>query len=448
VAGVLQRSRYGSFYQWYVVAVLTVAYIISGLDRTLISFLIDPIKHSFALGDFQAGLLLGPAFGIFYALFGIPVGWLADFRSRRNIIAIGIVTWCLMTALCGFAGSFLQLFIARIGVGAGEAALSPCALSIISDYHPRGRRAAAIGVYMTGSFLGSALAFFLGPRIVALVSTWPELTVPGFRPFVMWQMVVIAVGLAGLAAFALVMTIAEPAREELILADCGPQGVVRTGIGDALRFLLKHYNGVGFVILAMACIFTLGYTSFWTVALFERTWHWTAHEIGTAQGILIFVCGILGTQFGGRLADWLSRRGRRNGPLLGTLLGAVIALPGYCLTPLMPSGGWAYGAMIVAMLGQAIASACGPAAVIHAAPSELRAKMAALYFTIASLISLLLGPSSVGWLADRYGGPEGLRYALFIVCAVFGLMAILLLLIARQPYSDGVERLEARLGIH
>ena len=121
---------------WYIVAVLTLAYIVSFLDRQILALLIEPIKQVLNLSDTQVGLLLGPAFAVFYVTLGYPAGLLADRKSRKVIITSGIAVWCIMTALCGLARDFRQLFAARVGVGVGEATLTPAALSMISDCFP------------------------------------------------------------------------------------------------------------------------------------------------------------------------------------------------------------------------------------------------------------------------------------------------------------------------
>lgn len=434
-------------YAWYVVGALMFAYIVSGIDRIAITFLVAPIKSEFSLNDFEMGLLMGPAFGIFYALFGLPIGWLADFRSRRNIIVIGIVAWCAMTMACGFAGSFWALFATRIGVGIGEATLSPCALSIISDYHARGQRSLAVSCYMSGSFLGPALAFLFGASVVSWASSLTPWEFGDIGALAPWRMVFVVVGACGLIAALCVATIREPERSERLMRTPVGREASAPGLAEALRWLWGQWQGVGLLIVGMGCIFALGYTSYWMLSLFERTWHWEASRTGTAFALVTAGCAIVGTQFGGRLSDYWSRRGDSSGPLRGVLLGALIACPGYVLSPLMPNGGWAIFCQVVAWLGQAISSACAPVAVINAVPSELRSKLAALYFTIASLIGLMLGPSSVGWFSDAIGGPQGLRYALTVIGVLFGVLSVALFSASLRPYKATVRELERRLGL-
>ena len=148
-------------YAWYVVSVLTVAYIFSFIDRQILNLLVEPIQQDLNLSDTQISLLQGMAFALFYTLMGIPIARLADVANRRTIIATGVFLWSLMTALCGLTKTFWQLFAARIGVGVGEAALSPPSYSLFSDYFPPGKVTRAIAVFTGGSFLGAGLAYII-----------------------------------------------------------------------------------------------------------------------------------------------------------------------------------------------------------------------------------------------------------------------------------------------
>ena len=163
-----QNSGYPSTgYAWYTVAILTIAYVFSFIDRYILGLLIEPIKADLGLSDTQIGLLLGLAFAIFYATMGVPIGWLADRQRRTWIVAAGIAVWSAATALSGLARNFTQLFIARLSIGIGEATLSPCALPMISDSFPRARRARAIAVYLMALSLGAGIANLVGGQVIA-----------------------------------------------------------------------------------------------------------------------------------------------------------------------------------------------------------------------------------------------------------------------------------------
>src|SRR5579863_5184324 len=165
-------------YAWYVVGVLTLAYVFSFIDRQILSLLVGPIQSDMGIGDKQMGLLMGLTFAIFYTLFGIPLGRLADTSNRRNIIAAGIAVWSLMTAGCGLTRKFWQLALMRIGVGVGEAALSPSAYSLIADYFPPQRRSLAMSVYTIGIYVGSGLAFILGGIVISFSKSQQDVVLP------------------------------------------------------------------------------------------------------------------------------------------------------------------------------------------------------------------------------------------------------------------------------
>lgn len=178
MSGIMGTSERVSRYAWYVVLLLMLTQTVSYIDRFLPSLLIQWIKTDLELSDFQVGLLLGPAFGLFYVFVAVPIGWLADRHSRRAILAIGISLWCAMTAAAAFARSFLPLFGARMGVGLGEAAVAPCAVSLISDYFPRSRRARALSIYMAGTFIGAGSAYLFGGPLVHEIAKLPPLHIP------------------------------------------------------------------------------------------------------------------------------------------------------------------------------------------------------------------------------------------------------------------------------
>ena len=165
-------------YEWYVVLVCMLAYIFSFVDRQILALMIEPIKRDLDLSDTQFSLLHGLAFSLFYAFMGIPIALLADRYSRPRIIAIGVAFWSLATAVCGLSRNFAQMFLARIGVGVGEAALSPATYSMLSDMFPRDRLGRAVGVYSIGSFIGGGLAFLIGGYVINLLKSVDTVALP------------------------------------------------------------------------------------------------------------------------------------------------------------------------------------------------------------------------------------------------------------------------------
>ena len=197
---------------WYAVFMLLLAYVLSFVDRIIMSLLVTPIKEDLGTTDAQMGLLMGFAFALFYTVIGIPIARLSDVKSRTMIVAVGIFLWSLMTAACGLARSFFQLFLARVGVGVGEAALSPAAYSMISDYFTEDKLGRAIAVYQSGGLFGGGLAFIIGGAVVSMIisSDATSLTFVGIlKP---WQIAFLIVGLPGILMAFLMLTVKEPTR--------------------------------------------------------------------------------------------------------------------------------------------------------------------------------------------------------------------------------------------
>ncbi len=197
-------------YSWYVLSVLVVVYILNFIDRQILSILAVDIKADLGLTDADMGFLGGAAFAVFYALFGIPLGRLADNWSRVKLLSIGLALWSTMTALSGFARDQMTLTFARMGVGVGEATASPTAYSLISDYFPKKQRATALAIYSSGLYLGGGVSLFIGALIV---KAWNE-AYPGGGPLdlVGWQAAFLAVGIPGLIVAMWVATLREPVR--------------------------------------------------------------------------------------------------------------------------------------------------------------------------------------------------------------------------------------------
>lgn len=218
-----------STYGWYALFVLVLVYIINFVDRQIISILAQDIKHDLHLEDAQIGFLYGTAFAVFYALFGIPLGRLADSWYRGRLIAVGLTLWSSMTVLSGFASNFAMLATARIGVGIGEASASPAAYSMISDYFPKEKRATALSIYSAGLYIGGGLSLPVG----GLVSSRWNAAFPNAAEaplgLVGWQAAFLAVGVPGLLLALWVLSLREPQRGA---SDGLPQPVVRP---DALR---------------------------------------------------------------------------------------------------------------------------------------------------------------------------------------------------------------------
>lgn len=323
---------------WTTVAILMVAYVLSFIDRQILNLLVGPIRRDLAISDTEMSLLMGLSFALFYTLCGIPLGRMADNRSRRGLILFGVLVWSAMTAACGLARSYWQFLTFRVGVGVGEAALSPAAYSLIADSFPRERRATAISVYSMGIYLGSGLAFLLGGLVIKFASAQGDVHLPLFGEVRPWQLIFLILGAAGVLFCLLLLAIREPARRGVGAGVAVPLGEVGAYLRANRKTVLCHNFG-------FACLSFAGYGSgAWVPTFFVRTHGWDAGHVGVVYGSIVAVFGCLGIVFGGRLADYWAKRGREHARRAARRLGGDSLHPGLSAAGQRQLGGGADGA--------------------------------------------------------------------------------------------------------
>jgi MFS family permease len=428
-------------YAWYVVVVLMLAYTNSFIDRQILTLLIEPIRRDLEVSDTQVSLLAGLAFSIFYSVMGIPLARLADQKSRIALMTAGLGAWSAMTVVCGLARNFWQLFLARVGVGVGEAALSPAAFSLLSDYFPRHRLARAVSVYSMGVYFGAGLALMIGGLVIQLVSSAPAREFPVVGRLFPWQLTFVVVGLLGLPVLALMLTVREPVRRGLRpAAGDGPGGASSLGafatfLRANLRTVTCHFGGFSFFGMAIAAYLV------WTPSFLIRTYGWEPAQVGWTFGALLLGVGTAGVYAGGYVADRLARAGRQDATLRAALYAELAVLPFAVLTPLMPGPGAALVGLSVTMFLLAFPQGLPAAALQVMTPNPLRAQVSALYFFVGNLIANGLGPTVVALVTDfGFRDPSMLRYSMSVVCAVTIPVGAALLYLGLAPYRASVSR--------
>jgi MFS family permease len=351
-----------------------------------------------------------------------------------------------MTAAAAFARSFLPLFGARMGVGLGEAVVAPCAVSLISDYFPRDRRARALSVFMAGTFIGAGSAYLFGGPLVHEIAQLPPPQIPGVGELAAWQMSFLLVGLPGFLLAAMMFTIREPVRQDQVVSGLTTDASGSASLLEAFRFIRERWRAFGALFIGSASVVTMGSLTFWNIALFGRTWGWEVREVGIATGILFFVGGPLGTILGIWLTNrWLAA-GRKDATLRALWTGLAIAVPGFALYPLMPFPELAIFAQLFAFTGQAMAAAAGPASLTLIAPGQIKSQSTALYYLFIGVFGQLIGPPPVGLMTDLFGDPGKLRYAMTIEAATVGALALIFVGIGLSRYRRCVNEVESLIA--
>ena len=428
---------------WYAVAILTLANVSGFVDRQILSLLVEPIKRDLRVTDTEVSLLMGLGFVVFYSLLGLPIGRWVDRGHRPRIVALGAMVWSLMTMLTGTARSYGHLFLARIGVGAGEATLGPAAVSIIADQFPRRQLGVAMSTYMMGTFLGSGVAYALGAYVVGRVDKPGLVSVPLVGDVYPWQLVFFFVGLPGLLVALLALTMREPrvssARAEQMSA------AAQAPISDVFAYFRENARTVAALSVGFACSASVNYgVGAWLATFLIRTHEWTVLEAGLLQGVLTFSIGPLGVMLGGRLTDNWSKKGHVDAPLRVGMLGALGMLIFAGLYPLVPSAMLAAAMLVPMNIFAAMPWGAANAAIAEAMPSRMRGQGSAMYQLVVNLLSGALGPTAVALLTDKvFRDPLALRYSLSI-CAVAGMsLTIALLAWGRPAFRTTIQRLRS-----
>lgn len=422
---------------WPVVALLMAAHVLSYVDRQILNLLVGPIRADLGISDTEMSLLMGFSFALFYTVCGIPLAWWADRGSRRGLIAAGAFAWSLATAACGLAQRYTHLLVARVGVGIGEASLSPAAYSLITDTFPRERRATAISLFGTGVYVGSGVAFLLGGAIVHYASTHPLPALPLLGTLRPWQFVFVLLGAVG-AVFSLVLlAIREPPRQHR-REHGGGWALLRAELRANARTLACHH--FGFALIAIGAYGSAA----WIPSYLIRLHQWTPAQVGIWYGGAVAVFGTLGVLLGGALADRWLRRGVEDATLRVGMLAALLAIPCTALFLLADARPAIIAAMLPAVLFFSMPFGVAPSGLQDAVAPAVRARVSAIYLFVLNMLGLGFGPTAVALVTDYgFGSDRAVGRSLLLVCTLAPALAAVLLGLGLAPYRASVARQRA-----
>ena len=379
-------------YAWYVVGVLMFAYIVSFIDRLILGLLIQPIKESLQVSDIEMGLLAGIGFALFYTVMGIPLGRLADSGNRKWLIIAGASMWTLMTAASAFAESYMHLLIARIGVGVGEATLTPAAMSMIADYFSRDRVSRAIGTYSIGLYLGAGVALLGGSVVVQAISGM-DLSGGAFSSFAPWQLAFLAAATPGIAVVLLMFTVREP-----------PAYLV------------------------------------WAPEMLRRSFDIPIGTAGFAYGMLLVTLGALGPFIGGWWAQRAATRGEPDAEIAVSIRALVWLAPFAIAGPLMPTLTSAVIVLAPVVFLLSIPQGLAPAVLQLVSPNRMRGQVLSAFVLCAVIFAYTIGPTAVPFAASRLFGDEAaLDKGMALVGGLCIPLGALALAWARRPFGEAMR---------
>jgi MFS family permease len=426
---------------WYAVIMLMLCYALSYVDRVILGLLVPQIKADLGISDTMVGLLQGFSFALFYAVMGLPLGRIADSTNRRNLISICIALWSFFTAACAGARIYATLFLARMGVGIGEAGLHPASYSMLADYFAKERLGKALSVYYMGQVLGSSLALIVGGTVVQMVAGKPDITLPVLGSIASWRLTFLIVGLPGFLFSLLLFTLREPVRKDILRTSSGKE---KLSLSETLTEVRKRWQSVvgisvGFIFHA-SCLY--GFTA-WVPPYFLRVHGWSIGETGRALGLLVITFGCAGLYLGGYLSERWQRRGFVDAPLRVAIPCAIGILLFLAPAMLMPTAAWS-----LALIGPGVFCLVLPMGTVGAAltvifPNQVRAQVSALYLFILNLGGLTLGPLLPGLFTDYlFGDQKMVGASIALTMAISGAIMLAIYLGTLRPYRTHYEMMQ------
>lgn len=423
---------------WRALPVLVLLSGLSILDRQVLTLMVGPMKRDLSLTDLQIGVLQGLVFSIFYGVASLPIGWLVDRFARRPIIWIGVTLWGVAATSCGLSASFGQLLLARLGVGVGEASLSPAAYSMLADLFRPQRLAFVLSVLLVGSTMGNGLAVGLGGAVVAFAESHPSLSLPGLGAVASWQYVFILTGLPGLVLGLLIFIVREPRRRDHASLDAPAFRLTLRFMRAHRGFYLAHFLGFG-----LLSIVGWGFSS-WLPTYMNRAFGWSIGQLSLPLALILGFGGTFGTLTSGFIVDKLFARGRRDAHML---VYAVIAL-GMAILGLAAfqmTDPWLFLALATPVASSMSLGATAAAALQIVTPNRMRGQVSALFLLVSNGVGLGLGPTIVGALSDFVFKDEArLGASLSILMGALAPTSAVVLLLGLSSMRRAVEEAEIR----
>jgi MFS family permease len=418
---------------YYALLFLLLCYFMYFVDRNILTLLVAPVRRDLGINDSEIGILNGYSFSVLNGLMAIPFAWYADRHSRRNVLMFGVALWGCSTVASGFTTSFSELVFTRMGLGIGEAALMPAAFALISDYFPKERRGAAVGIFGIGGFGGIGLSYLIGGMVLAAFRGVNAVTLPVVGETSLWHAAFITVGAITITLAILIGTVREPPRVQ-------SQENRSAGTAGEIKFLAhlrRIWPAFVLVIAGYVCLGILAIGWFaWLPSYFIRVFKMPPITTGIEVGWTTTIAGVTGAVAGGYIADWMMRRGVRGGKLPTLVIMFLVWI--VCAVGILSSDSpslsllWAF----VFTFADGIGFMQYGNVMQEMFPVHLRARSIAAWAVCSSMFSYGIGPLVIGLSTDYlFHGDTGLRYALGFVSLPVIAVGLSCAWFGRKPYD-------------
>jgi MFS family permease len=417
--------------RWTAVVILALAAVMCAADRAVPMLLMDPIKHSMRLSDSQLAMLTGFSFIIAMSVAALPLAWIADRSNRRFLLAAAIAVWCSMTVASGFARDFMTLFIFRMGVGVGEAALTPAAYSLLADLFPTSRLARPLGAVTIAGALGSVLAVSLGGLLYESIHHAGLGALPNWAPHEAWRLTTIIVGGVGLLIAGLALLLPEPREGAPIRHEVGPAPAAE-GVFPYLarnrKFFVPYVAGLSLYCIYAAAVFG------WLAPLFGRNFGWSIGQVGQAVAVMTVGAGLVGPLAGIVMFQWAGKRLGRPAPVLVICAALTLSLPCIALAPVARN---ATLALVLFAITTTLSGACSivsPIVMTSVSPAHLRARVVAASTLMFGLFAAIGPVIYAGFNESVFRDASKLGLTMAVLSPILVVASILLFVVSDRRY--------------
>ena len=391
------QTRSNNRYGWYVAFVLLIGFTFSFIDRQVLNLLVVPIQNDLNITDTQISALQGLAFVLTYVGLCIPIGRLIDKSHRVTVMIIGLLIWSIATIACGFSKNYVSMFIARMGIGAGESTVHPGSISILGDYFDSNKIASPMSIYLLGPYLGAGIAMIFGAQVLDWTSQMDNVIIfPLIGEIAPWQLTFIAVGLPGILIAGLFLTIREPQRKIQ-----ESESIEVPSFSKVIQYIKNNWEVYGAIIIGNSCLIILLYgLQSWVPTMLLRVYEWDLVQSGRVYGSIAMLAGSAGVLSGPFVLKYMSKINVNAPHFKLAIFGITMASLSLVLLPFQPNVNIALVFVTMASFFVTLPLAGTSSAMVIVSPNRIRGVITGIYVVVTSVFGLVLGPFLVASSTD------------------------------------------------
>ena len=428
------QSKKINTYGWYVAFILLIGFTFSFIDRQVLNLLVVPIQNDLNITDTQISALQGLAFVITYVGLCVPIGRIIDKTHRVSVMIIGLLVWSLATVACGFSKNYISMFIARMGIGAGESTVHPGSISILGDYFNSNEIASPMSIYLLGPYLGAGIAMIFGAQVLDWTSQMDSnIVLPIIGEVAPWQLTFIAVGLPGILVACLFLTIREPKRRiKEIESNEAPS------FKKIAEYIKNNWQVYGAIIIGNSCLIILLYgLQSWVPTMLLRVYEWDLIQSGRIYGLIAMLAGSAGVLSGPFVLKFMNKKNINAPHFKLAIFGISMASVSLVLLPFQANVNIALIFVTLASFFVTLPLAGTSSAMVIVSPNRIRGVITGIYVVVTSVFGLVLGPFLVASSTDFiFQDPNAVAKSLALVSVLIGPVGIFFMLKGVNAFGE------------